>query len=150
MVLLPISPPDRFRPVPLPPWPPSPPSGDDITVIGYGSQIHTLRAACERAEKDLGVSCELIDLRTIVPWDEETVINSVKKTGRVIIAHEAPVTGGVAGEVAATIQEKCFLHLEAPIRRVCGWDTPFPLIFEPFYVPDANRCFEAIKDSMEF
>lgn len=61
------------------------------------------------------------------------------KTGRCLIAHEAPTTGGFGGELAATIQEECFLHLEAPIQRVCGWDTPFPLVNEPFYVPDKFR-----------
>lgn len=74
----------------------------------------------------------------------------MKKTGRLVVAHEAPLTGGFGGEIAATVQEKCFLHLEAPIRRVCGWDTPFPLIFEPFYVPDQYRCFEAIKATLEY
>jgi 2-oxoisovalerate dehydrogenase E1 component beta subunit len=85
--------------------------------------------ACDEAEK-LGISCELIDLRTLLPWDQETVLASAAKTGRVIISHEAPVTGGFAGEIATTIQQECFLSLEAPIRRVCGYDTPFPLIFE--------------------
>ena len=68
------------------------------------------------------VSMELIDLRTILPWDRETVINSVKKTGRLVVVHEAPKTGGVAGEIAAEIQEKSFLHLEAPVNRVTGWE----------------------------
>jgi 2-oxoisovalerate dehydrogenase E1 component beta subunit len=88
----------------------------------------------EEAEK-LGISCELIDLRTLLPWDQDTVMASVLKTGRVVITHEAPVTGGFAGEIATSIQENCFLSLEAPIRRVCGYDTPFPLIFEKVRVP---------------
>jgi len=67
-----------------------------------------------------------------------------------VVAHEAPLTAGFAGEVAATIQEECFLNLEAPIQRVCGWDTPFPNVFEPFYLPDKYRCFEAIKRVLEF
>lgn len=124
--------------------------GTDVTVLGYGSQFHVLRAACDMAKEKLGVSCELIDLRTIYPWDEDTVIESVKKTGRLVIAHEAPMSNGMGSEIAATVQEKAFLHLEAPVRRVCGWDTPFPLVYEPYYVPDALRCFEAIRDTMEY
>lgn len=124
--------------------------GKDITLVGYGAQVHVLRAAALMAEKELGVSCELIDLRTIMPWDVETVVQSVKKTGRLVVAHEAPLTGGFAGEIAATVQDHCFLHLEAPIQRVCGWDTPFPLIFEPYYLPDKLRCFEAIKKSIQY
>jgi len=89
-----------------------------------------MKKACDAAKEQYGISCELIDLRTILPWDVDTVAKSVEKTGRLIVSHEAPKTMGFASEVAATIQEKCFLHLEAPIERVCGLDTPFPLIFE--------------------
>jgi len=124
--------------------------GTDVTVLGWGSQMQILRAACQMAEEQLGASCELIDLRTILPWDQETICNSVSKTGRLVIAHEAPVTGGFAGEITATVQKECFLNLEAPVQRVCGFDTPFPLSNEPFYVPDKYRCFEAIKASLEF
>ena len=79
-----------------------------------------------------------------------TADQSVKKTGRCIVSHEAPRTAGFAAEVAAEIQQQCFLNLEAPIRRVCGYDTPFPLIFEKMYVPDALKNFEAIRDTIEF
>jgi 2-oxoisovalerate dehydrogenase E1 component beta subunit len=78
------------------------------------------------------------------------ITQSVNKTGRLIISHEAPLTGGFASEVASTIQERCFLRLEAPIKRVCGWDTPFPLVFERFYVPDKLRVLEAIDETMNF
>ncbi|TPX32919.1 hypothetical protein SmJEL517_g04102 [Synchytrium microbalum] len=122
--------------------------GKDITLVGWGSQLYVLENAIKQAEKELpGISCELIDLRSILPWDAET---SVNKTGRLIVAHEAPRTSGFGAEVAATVQEKCFLRLESPIQRVTGWDTPFPLIFEKFYVPGVARCVEAIKKSMEF
>ncbi|KAI8805497.1 thiamine diphosphate-binding protein [Cladochytrium replicatum] len=125
--------------------------GKDVTIVGWGSQLYVLETAIAMAEKAIpGLSCELIDLRSIVPWDIETVANSVNKTGRLIISHEAPQTGGFAGEIAATIQERCFLRLEAPIQRVTGWDTPFPLAFERFYVPSAARCAEAIKDTMSY
>ena len=97
----------------------------------------------------LGVECEVIDLQTILPWDVDTIVNSVKRTGRLIIAHEAPLTGGFGGEIASTVQEACFLSLEAPIQRVCGFDTPFPHIQEAVYMPDRFRCFEAIKKVTE-
>ncbi|CAG8453454.1 4884_t:CDS:2, partial [Acaulospora morrowiae] len=122
-------------------------SGKDVTVVGYGSQIYVLENAIQMAEKAIpGLSCELIDLRTLLPWDVDTVAKSVDKTGRLVIAHEAPQTSGFAAEIATSIMERCFLRLEAPIQRVCGWDTPFPLVFEKFYVPDAIRCLDAIKE----
>jgi len=124
--------------------------GKDITVVGWGAQLLVLQEAITMAEEKLGISVELIDLRTIMPWDVDTVESSVKKTGRLLISHEAPKTGGFAGEITATIQERCFLHLQAPIVRVCGYDTPFPLIFEKFYNPDSLKNFEAIKKSINY
>lgn len=124
--------------------------GKNVTVVGWGTQIHVLKEVVEMAERELKISCELIDLRTIVPWDEEAIVKSVNKTGRLLISHEAPLTSGFAAEIASTIQEKCFLRLECPIQRLCGWDTPFPLIFEPFYLPDKWRCFEALKAMMQY
>ncbi|CAG8565819.1 3782_t:CDS:2 [Paraglomus occultum] len=125
--------------------------GKDVTVVGYGSQIYTLETAIQMAEKNIsGLSCELIDLRTILPWDIDTVAKSVDKTGRLVIAHEAPKTAGFGAEIAASVMERCFLRLESPIQRVCGWDTPFPLVFEKFYLPDVTRCFEAIKKAVEY
>jgi 2-oxoisovalerate dehydrogenase E1 component beta subunit len=124
--------------------------GKDITVVGYGAQMQVLSTAVALAEEKLGISCELIDLCTILPWDVETVEKSVRKTGRLVISHEAPKTCGFAAEISATIQERCFLSLEAPIARVCGYDTPFPLVFEKFYVPDHHKNFEAIKGSMYY
>lgn len=124
--------------------------GKDVTVVGYGAQMHVLATAVALAEEKLGISCELIDLVTIQPWDVETVEASVRKTGRLVVSHEAPKTCGFAAEISAAIQERCFLSLEAPIARVCGYDTPFPLIFEKFYVPDHHKNFEAIKGAMYF
>ncbi|XP_048512358.1 2-oxoisovalerate dehydrogenase subunit beta, mitochondrial isoform X2 [Athalia rosae] len=124
--------------------------GTDVTLLGWGTQVHVLSEVADLAAKKLGVSCEVIDLVTILPWDVDTICESVKKTGRLIIAHEAPLTGGFAGEIAATIQEACFLSLEAPVQRVTGWDTPFPHIFEPFYLPDKWRCFEAVKKIIDY
>merc|ERR1740130_1451637 len=117
-------------------------SGNDVTVVGWGAQVHVLKQACDMAE-EAGISCELIDLRTLLPWDVETVEASVKRTGRLLVSHEAPLTGGFAAEVTASIQERCFLYMEAPPTRVCGYDTPFPLVFEKVYVPDTLRNFEA-------
>lgn len=124
--------------------------GDDVTLVAWGAQVHVLERAAAMARDKLGVSCEVIDLRSILPWDAETVAASVNKTGRVVISHEAPKTGGFAAEVASEIQERCFLRLEAPIQRVTGYDTPFPLAFERHYVPDALKVFEAIKTATSF
>jgi 2-oxoisovalerate dehydrogenase E1 component beta subunit len=123
--------------------------GKDVTLVGWGSQIQRLEAAADRAAKE-GISCEIIDLQTIVPWDADFVEASVKKTGRLIVAHEAPVTNGFGAEILSKMQERCFLHLEAPIQRVCGFDTHFPYAWEEFYVPSAARVFDAIKKSVNF
>mmetsp|Transcript_31380 Transcript_31380/g.29921 ORF Transcript_31380/g.29921 Transcript_31380/m.29921 type:complete len:112 (-) Transcript_31380:11-346(-) len=108
-----------------------------------------LGKACEEARK-LGISAELIDLRTLQPWDQEIVLKSVLKTGRAIISHEAPRTGGFAAEISSTIQEHCFLSLQAPVQRVGGYDTPFPLVFEKYYVPDMLKVLEAIKTAVRY
>ncbi len=124
--------------------------GNDVTVVGWGAHIHVLQKAVDAAREKFGISCELIDLRTLLPWDVDTVARSVCKTGKLLISHEAPKTGGFAAEISASIQEKCFLNLEAPVARVCGYDTPFPLIFEPFYFPDQLKNLEAIKKLVNF
>lgn len=123
--------------------------GTQVTVLAWGAQMEICEKAVEMAEA-AGISCELIDLRSILPWDVDTVAASVMKTGRLVINHEAPLTGGFAGEIAATIQERCFLHLESPIQRVCGLDTPYPLALEKEYVADHLKTFEAIKATIEF
>ena len=123
--------------------------GTDITLLGWGAQMIQINKAAELAAAD-GISCEVIDLCTLLPWDRGTVIDSVSKTGHLLISHEAPLTGGFAGEIAATIQERCFLSLEAPITRVTGLDTPFPLIQEKQYLPDHLKIYEGIKSSLAF
>ena len=123
--------------------------GTDVTILGWGAQMDVIDQAVERAEKE-DISCEVIDLRSILPWDVETVANSVLKTGRLVITHEAPLTGGFAGEIAATIQERCFLYLESPIARVTGMDTPFPLVLEKEHLPNHLKVYEAIRESVEF
>mmetsp|Transcript_2763 Transcript_2763/g.3888 ORF Transcript_2763/g.3888 Transcript_2763/m.3888 type:complete len:331 (-) Transcript_2763:23-1015(-) len=124
--------------------------GSDVTLVGWGAQVGVLLKACDMAMKLHNISCEVIDLRTLLPWDANTIIQSVKKTGRLIITHEAPRTGGFAAEISSTIQEECFLSLEAPIQRVCGYDTPFPLVFEKLYMPDQLKILEAIKDTVYY
>ncbi|CAE8628092.1 unnamed protein product [Polarella glacialis] len=123
--------------------------GTDITLLGWGSQVQRLQEAAARAAKE-GISCEVIDLQTIAPWDVDTVEASVRKTGRLIISHEAPSTNGFGAEISAKIQERCFLSLEAPIQRVCGFDTHFPYAWEEFYLPSPARVLQAIKASMSY
>ncbi|GAA0286889.1 alpha-ketoacid dehydrogenase subunit beta [Psychrosphaera haliotis] len=123
--------------------------GTDITLLAWGAQVEMLEKAAEMASKD-GISCEIIDLRTVAPWDVETVSQSVIKTGRLVVSQEAPLTGGFASEIAATIQDECFLHLESPIERVCGLDTPYPLAHEKEYMADHLKVYEAIKRSINY
>lgn len=123
--------------------------GTDISLLAWGAQMEIIEKAADMAEKE-GVSCELIDLRSILPWDRETVCESVMKTGRLLINHEAPLTGGFASEIAASVQEQCFLYLESPIARVCGLDTPYPLAHEKEYMPDHLKTFEAIMRTMQY
>ncbi|XP_016931763.2 2-oxoisovalerate dehydrogenase subunit beta, mitochondrial isoform X1 [Drosophila suzukii] len=124
--------------------------GKDVTLVGWGTQVHVLLEVAELAKIHLHVDCEVIDLVSILPWDTTLICTSAQKTGRVIIAHEAPLTQGFGSELASYIQEKCFFHLEAPVKRVTGWDTPFPHVFEPFYLPDKHRCLSAIKEIVNF
>lgn len=124
--------------------------GKDVTMVGWGTQVHVLREVCEMAKEKLDVSCELIDLATIIPWDREAIVKSVQKTGRLLISHEAPLTAGFGAEIAATISHDCFLSLEAPVARVTGYDTPFSHVFEPFYMPDKYKCLEAVKQLVNF
>ncbi|KAK1988123.1 2-oxoisovalerate dehydrogenase beta subunit [Colletotrichum cereale] len=112
--------------------------GKDVTIISYGQPLYTCMSAIQRAEEDLGISVELIDLRTLYPWDKEAVFQSVRKTGHCIVVHEAMVNAGIGAEVAATIQEDpdTFLRLEAPVARVAGWSIHTPLLYEKFNIPD--------------
>ncbi|KAE8136056.1 thiamine diphosphate-binding protein [Aspergillus pseudotamarii] len=124
--------------------------GNDVTLISYGQPLYLCSAAIAAAEKALGVSVELIDLRTIYPWDRQTVLDSVKKTGRAIVVHESMINYGVGAEVAATIQDQAFLRLEAPVKRVAGWSTHTGLQYEKFILPDVARIYDAIKQSIEY
>ena len=115
--------------------------GDELTVIAYGTMVHVAESAAE----ETGVDAEIIDLRTIVPLDLETIIASVQRTGRCVILHEATRTGGFGAELSATIQEACFYELEAPIERVTGWDVPYPHAQEWDYFPGPARVAAAFR-----
>jgi 2-oxoisovalerate dehydrogenase E1 component beta subunit len=120
--------------------------GADVTVLAYGTMVHVALAGAEEA----GVDAEVIDLRTLVPLDIATIEASVKKTGRCVILHEAPKTSGYGAELSALVQERCFDHLEAPILRVAGWDTPYPHAFEWEYFPGPARLAEALKQTVGY
>ena len=116
-------------------------AGADATVLAYGTMVHVALAGIERS----GVDAELIDLRSIVPLDVDAIVRSVKKTGRCVVLHEASRFGGFGGELAALVQERCFYELEAPVERVCGWDTPYPHAFEWDYFPGPARLAAALR-----
>ena len=119
--------------------------GRDVTVLCYG----TLVFVAETAAKQLGIDAEIIDVRTMVPLDMETISESLRKTGRCVVAHEATRFGGFGAELVASVQEECFWHLQAPIMRATGWDTPYPLAFEWQYFPGPARLRHALKTVME-
>ena len=119
--------------------------GDDLTILAYGTMVHVALAATA----ETGVDGEVIDLRTLLPVDVDAIVASVRKTGRCLIIHEATRTGGYGAELSALVQERCFHHLEAPILRVTGWDTPYPHTFEWDYFPGPDRVAAGIRQAME-
>jgi 2-oxoisovalerate dehydrogenase E1 component beta subunit len=123
--------------------------GKDVTVLAWGAMLYEAIAAADQAAEQ-GVEAEVVDLRTLWPVDIDTVIASVKKTGRVIVVHEAPKTCGFGAELVALVNEKAFLHLEAPPRRVTGFDTPFPYTLENEYLPLHHRILPAIIETVRF
>ena len=120
--------------------------GAAVTVLCYGTMVHVAMAAAAES----GIDAEVIDLRTLMPLDLDTIEASVRKTGRCVIVHEATRTCGFGAELSAQVQEACFAHLEAPIERVTGWDTPYPLAHEWQYFPGPARVGEALTRVMEF
>lgn len=124
--------------------------GTEITLIGWGAQHHQNMEAAETLAKDPGIDVEVINLRTLNPLDINAIVCSVQKTGRCVISHEAPKTQGFGAEIAAQIMEKCFLNLEAPVRRCCGLDTPFPNTLEKAYLPEAYKVKQAILDTLNY
>ena len=124
--------------------------GEDITVICYGAMVEIAQQAAEMAGSEDDLSCEVLDLRTLLPFDVDTILKSVEKTGRVIIVHEATRTCGFGAELSASIGEKAFLHLQAPILRVTGFDTPFPYALEEHYLPDVRRVYQTLHQCMNY
>lgn len=124
--------------------------GDDVTMVSYGAVLHTVLDTAEKVADDEGISTEVIDLRTLIPFDLDTVLTSVRKTGRAVIVHEAPRTCGFGAELSATISERALLSLQAPVARVAGLDTPFPYILEEEYLPNERRLRQALVDCLSF
>jgi len=123
--------------------------GSDLTLVAWGTQVHVIKEVANIVEEEYGISCEVIDLVSVLPWDRETICNSVSKTGRCLVTHEAPITCGFGAELVATVAQECFFDLEAPPSRVCGYDTPFPHIHEPLYMPTKWKLVERIKELMD-
>ncbi|HET7626755.1 MAG TPA: alpha-ketoacid dehydrogenase subunit beta [Bacillales bacterium] len=125
--------------------------GEDVTVLAWGAMVPTMKKAAKNAEKALGISCDVIDVRTLYPLDKETISESVQKTGRVVIVHEAHETGGVSGEIASLINDTSFLYLRSPIARVTGFDTPVPVFsLENDYLPNEQKIERAIEKVVRF
>ncbi len=120
-------------------------TGDELTVLCYGTMVHVAQAAAARLE----VEADIIDIRTLLPLDVATIKQSVEKTGRCLIVHEATRFSGYGAELSATVVEECFYSLEAPIRRVCGFDTPYPHAFEWEYFPGQKRVMAAMQSLLE-
>lgn len=119
--------------------------GSDVSVFAWSAMVPVVSAAAERAAAE-GIDCEVIDLRTLVPLDDAMIAASVEKTGRAVVVHEAPRTGGMGAEIAATIMERCFLSLEAPVVRVTAPDLPYPVgIYEDRYIPNVDRALDGIR-----
>lgn len=136
--------------------------GSDLTLLSWGTPLYHCETAvslltspppsiAEHIPQSLrSASIEVIDLRSILPWDVETVVESVNRTGRLVIVHEAGLTAGVGAEISAEVQKRCFLKLQAPVRRVTGWDTPVGLQFEKFMIPDALRIMDSIVETLTY
>jgi len=125
--------------------------GTDITLVTYGTMLYVAQEAAEHLEKE-GISLEVIDLRSILPFDEEMILSSVKKTGRCIVLHEDTLTGGLGGEICARIVDQAFVYLEAPVKRITAPDTPVPFAqtLEEFFLPKASDVIRVSKELMAF
>ena len=124
--------------------------GDDVTVIAWGAMVKVAQEAAKKAGEK-GISCEVLDMRTLSPLDKDLITESVQKTGRTVIVHEAHATGGVGNDVLAIINDFSFLYQKAPVERVTGFDTPVPYFgYEDYYLPDTGRVLEAIEKAAAF
>ncbi len=124
--------------------------GKDCTIVAYGSMVEICEKAADELEKQRGLQVEIVDPRTLVPLDEEIILDSVKKTGRLVTVYEAPKTGGFGGEIAAIVAEKAIASLEGPIVRVAGFDTPFPYTLEGIYMPDVRRVVRGVERTFDW
>jgi len=125
-------------------------AGEDVSVYTWGAMVRPTMAAAEELA-DAGIDVEVVDLRTLKPMDTDTIVASFEKTGRAAVVHEAPKTGGLAGELIATIQSEALLYQEAPITRITGFDVPFPLYaLEDYYLPETARIKDGIREAAEF
>jgi 2-oxoisovalerate dehydrogenase E1 component beta subunit len=125
-------------------------SGTDVTVLGYGPMVKTCAGAALAAREE-GRSLEVIDVRSLSPLDTETIVASVRRTGRCVVVHEAPATGGIGAEIAARVTEECFYQLEAPVLRVGGYSTPYPPSkIEEYYLPDLDRVLDAVDRTFAY
>jgi 2-oxoisovalerate dehydrogenase E1 component beta subunit len=125
-------------------------AGTSCTLVAWGVMVSVCEQACEELAQERGIEVELIDPRTLAPLDEELILESVRKTGRLVICHEARRNTGFGAEIAALVQEKVFLHLEAPIRRVTGMDIHCPFTLDPYFLPDAPRVRLAVEETVDF
>ena len=123
--------------------------GKHVSVIAYGAMVHLALEAADKMKEE-GVEVEVLDLRTLQPYDTEAILQTVSKTGHAVVLHEAPRIGGYGGEIAAFIAEAAVEYLEGPIVRVAGWDTPFPYALEKAYMPNADRVCRGIKRTLNF
>ncbi|MFB6080390.1 MAG: alpha-ketoacid dehydrogenase subunit beta [Haloferacaceae archaeon] len=124
-------------------------TGSDVTAIAWGAMTHATIEAAENLSPDIDV--EVVDLRTVSPLDRETLVDSFRTTGRAVVVHEAPRTGGLGGEITAILQEEALLYQEAPVVRVTGYDVPYPLYaLEDYYLPSVTRIEEGIREAAEF
>lgn len=124
--------------------------GKDVTLIGWGAQHHQNMEAAKALAAQHQISVEVLNLRSLNPLDINAIVTSVQKTGRCVVAHEAPITQGFGAELSAQMMERCLLHLKAPVMRCCGLDTPFPHALEAAYLPDAARVIKAVQEVYEY
>ena len=123
--------------------------GSDLTLVAWGAMVAVCEEAAKRAASE-GVECAIIDPRTLWPLDLEAIVASVQATGRCVVVHEAPRTCGFGAEIAALVQERCFLNLEAPVTRVTGYDVPFPYTLEHAYLPSPQRVLDAATAALHY
>jgi 2-oxoisovalerate dehydrogenase E1 component beta subunit len=125
--------------------------GDDLTVVTWGAMLYTADEAAQQVEGD-GISVEIIDLRTLSPWDKQAVLESVEKTSKVLVLHEDTLTGGFGAEIAATIGQEAFEHLDAPVRRIAAPDTPVPFapVLEKAFIPQVDDVAAGIRELAEY